>query len=196
MSGFRFSILGLCFALSACGDKFVAHTGSAGSGGTSDAGSAGTGAGAGSGGGAGEAGSSGSNDNAGADAGEGDAGSDTGGGGGGANGGAGGTLGNPSGGASGSAGSGGKVIDPSLPRDGLLVWLRADHGVHEKDGGVQTWDDQSDNTLNATQQTANARPVYLPTGFNGRPTLQFDGEGQFLAFTAGFGDFSKGFAGL
>jgi len=129
-----------------------------------------------------------------ADAGE--AGSNPGGGGGSANGGAGG-LRSSLGGSSGSAGSGGKLNDPSLPADGLLVWLRADSGVHDNtDGLVQRWDDQSGNQLNATQPTLKARPVYLPTGFNGRPTLEFDGQGQFLAFAAGFGDFSKGFAGL
>ena len=49
---------------------------------------------------------------------------------------------------------------------------------------------------NATQSSVNARPAYLATGFNGRPTLEFDGQGQFLKFAEGFADFSKGLSGL
>lgn len=166
----------------------MAHTGSGSSGGTASKGTGGSEAVA----------DGGSDDAAGAGGAlEGAAGNEAGGdGGAAANGGVGGVLVNPAGGSSGAAGSGGKLVEPSLPQDGLLVWLRADHGVHASDGLVQAWDDQSDNKLNATQQTKNARPTYLPTGFNGRPTLEFDGQGQFLAFDAGFGDFSKGLAGL
>jgi hypothetical protein len=196
VSRIRFSVLGLCVAHVACGEKFVAHTGADG-GGASSGGNGANVSGAGAGG-AREGGSGGLDDSAGA-AGDGEAGepgSDTGGVGGLASGGTGGLLTHPGGGSSGSAGSGGKFVEPLLPQDGLLVWLRADRGVREKEGGVQVWEDQSENKLNATQQSANARPKYLPTGFNGSPTLEFDGVGQFLAFTAGFGDFSKGLAGL
>jgi len=62
------------------------------------------------------------------------------------------------------------------------------------DGLVQGWLDQSGNQANATQLSSNTRPTYSATGFNGRPTLEFDGEGQFLSFAEGFGDFSKGLA--
>ena len=79
---------------------------------------------------------------------------------------------------------------------GLLLWLRADRGVQQKDGFVQGWQDQSENHTDATQSSVNARPAYLATGFNGQPTLEFDGQGQFLKFAEGFGDFSKGLSGL
>ncbi|HEY0465447.1 MAG TPA: hypothetical protein VGC79_14630, partial [Polyangiaceae bacterium] len=78
---------------------------------------------------------------------------------------------------------------------GLLLWLRADRGIQQSNGHVQGWLDQSGNQTNATAASL-ARPTYLATGFNGRPTLEFDGEGQFLKFAEGFGDFSKGLAGF
>jgi len=186
--------------LSACGDKFVANTGSASVGGSPSAGSGDAPAEVE----AGIGGSAGHDD--GADAG--DVGSEPGGGGSGggsagarARGGAGGQLGiagggsgGVSGGSGGVSGGGGSLIEPTLP-SGLLLWLRADRGIQQKDGHVQVWLDQSDNHANATA-TGLARPTYLADGFNGRPTLDFDGQEQFLKFAEGFGDFSKGLAGF
>jgi hypothetical protein len=94
----------------------------------------------------------------------------------------------------GAGGAAGALIE--LPQSGLLLWLRADRGIQQKDGHVQVWEDQSGEHMNATQTSVNLRPAYLPTGFNGRPTLEFDGLGQFLKFGDGFGDFSKGLSGL
>lgn len=190
-------MVGLCVALGACGEKFVSHADVDGNGGTSGAGSGGDHAR-----GTAGTGEGGHDDSAGAggDAGDGGAGSDVGGSGGvPALGGAGGLLGVAGlalGGSSGTAGSGGALIDPTLPQVGLLLWLRADRGVTEKDGFVVTWQDQSENKLHASQLSMNTRPAYLPMGFNGRPTLEFDGEGQFLKFGDGFGDFSKGLSAL
>ena len=189
--------MGLCFALAACGDKFVSHTGSGENGGASGvAGSGGDGH-------VGEGGGAGNDDSAGAaaEAGEGDAGSSAGGHAGApGKGGSGGLLVDPVGGTSGksgtggAAGVGGALVEPPIPQAGLLVWLRADVGVESKDGFVQAWADQSDKHMNATQTTFAARPAYLATGFNGRPTLEFDGQGQFMKFDNGFGDFSSGAA--
>ena len=77
-----------------------------------------------------------------------------------------------------------------------MLWLRADRGILQKDGHVQLWQDQSSNQTNAAQAGLNLRPAYLATGFNGRPTLEFDGQGQFLKFADGFGDFSEGLTGF
>ncbi len=141
--------------------------------------------------------SAGDDNSAGSGADAGDAGSETGGvGGAPASGGTAGLLGLAGGIPGGLSGTGGALIEPTLPQQGLLVWLRADRGVQQKDGHVQVWQDQSGNQTNATQATVNVRPAYLATGFNGRPTLEFDGQGQFLKFAEGFGDFSKGLAGL
>ncbi|MEI9940658.1 MAG: hypothetical protein WDO69_25880 [Pseudomonadota bacterium] len=182
MSRSRLAVLGLCVALGACGEKFVAGgAGSGGSGGTSSAGHADVGA-------AGEAASGGSAGDDSAEAGA--AGVETGGvAGSSASGGTGGLLGN-------AGAGGGASVDPVLPELGLLIWLRADRGIQQKDGFVQVWQDQSGNQTNATQAAVNVRPAYLATGFNGRPTLEFDGQGQFLKFADGFGDFSKGLAGF
>jgi len=195
----RFAVLGLWFAFTACGKEFVANTGSGADAGSSSGGRVDAQAG-------GETDASGSAGQDEADAG--DAGSDTGASGrAGAqsNGGVGGQLDSGGGGSggrrgssgtSGSSGTGGSLIEPMLPPIGLLVWLRADRGVQQKDTHVQTWLDQSGNQLNATAAGA-ARPTYLVDGFNGRPTLEFDGEQeQFLRFADGFGDFSNGVTGF
>lgn len=171
MSRSRFAILSLCAALGACGQKFVANGGAGGNAGASSAGEAG------------QPGSAG-NDNSAGDGGHAGA-SDSGG--------SGGLLGNAGGG--GSSGIGG-VSSEVLPRAGLLVWLSADRGIQQKDGHVQVWQDQSGNQLDATQGSVNGRPSYLGDGFNGRPTLEFDGQAQFLAFAEGFGDFSAGLTGF
>jgi len=96
----------------------------------------------------------------------------------------------------GTGGGGGSLIEPMLPATGLSIWLRADRGIQQNDGHVQTWLDQSGNELNATA-TDTARPTYLADGFNGRPTLDFDGQReQFMRFAEGFGDFSNGVTGF
>jgi len=167
--------LGLCVALGACGEKFVADAGTGGNGGTSSTAQAGVAAA-----GAPAGGSSGGR------AGLGEAGAnDTGGlpGHGG--------LGNAGAGTS-AAGGGAAPVEPEIPQAGLLVWLRADRGVQQRDGHVQAWQDQSGNRNNASQAGVSLRPSYLATGFNGQPTLEFDGQGQFLKFADGFGDFSEG----
>jgi hypothetical protein len=96
----------------------------------------------------------------------------------------------------GIGGTGGTVEVSPIPQLGLLLWLRADHGVVQKDGLVEQWLDQSGNQMDAIQTAANVRPAYLATGLNGRPTLQFDGKEDFLTFDDGFGDFSHGLAGF
>ena len=197
MSNSRFAVVGLCVAAVACGEQLLAHPGSVADGGASSAGRGDTSA-------AGEAEvgarAGASNDNSAGAAGAadaGDPGTETGGVAGLHN--AGGTGGMPAhagGGTFGLGGAGGALIEPILPPLGMVLWLRADRGVQNKDGHVQAWQDQSGNQTNATQPTANVRPAYLPTGFNGRPTLEFNGQGQFLKFAAGFGDFGKGLAGF
>jgi hypothetical protein len=199
--------MGLCVALGGCSGKFVAGAGTGGGGASGAAQGGAASAGAPAGGSAGGDNSSGAGADAGAsasaDAGE--AGAEAGGAAGAADqGGSGGTLGSAGGatggvsggGTGGVSGGGGALIDPELPTKGLLVWLRADRGIQQKDGHVQVWQDQSGNLNNANQAGVSLRPAYLATGFNGRPTLEFDGQGQFLKFPDGFGDFSQGLTGF
>jgi hypothetical protein len=100
------------------------------------------------------------------------------------------------GGSSGNAGAAGGVDQPLIPQLGLALWLRADLGVQQLGGLVQTWQDQSGNQMNAAQTGANVRPQYLATGLNGLPTLKFDGQSNFLKLPDGFADFSHGLAGF
>lgn len=44
------------------------------------------------------------------------------------------------------------------------------------DGLVSQWDDKSGNGRNASQPSSAFRPAYLPTGFNGKPTLETNGN--------------------
>jgi hypothetical protein len=168
----RFAVLGLGIALVGCDEKFVASLGSGGDSGFARAGQSGASALADAGESAG--GSAGSDDSAGEGA---------------KTGGTGGLL------SHGGTG-GGAPIEPMLPGGGLLLWLRADRGVQQKDGLVQTWQDQSGSQTHAMQASPNARPVYLADGFNGLPTLEFDGQGRFLKLPDGFGDFSQGLAAI
>ena len=184
--------------LGACGSKFSAAPAIGGSSGASDGGRAAT-SGAGQ-----STGGSDTSDQAGA-APQGDAGADSGGdsgaagassdnGGSGGSGAAGGSL-IGHGGSSGSAGSGGD--QPVIPPLGLALWLRADVGVQQVAGLVQTWLDQSGNRMDATVQAdVDASPQYLEKGLNDLPALQFDGVGNYLQLPSGFGSFSNGLAGF
>ena len=184
MSRVPFVLAGLGIALWGCGNQFSATgggAGAAGAGGTANTG--------------GSANVGGTDESAGTAASESMAGSlgDSGAGGEAGTGGTGGSgaeAGVPS-----MAGNGGVTVEPSpIPLAGLALWLRADHGVQQRDGGVIEWVDQSGQKSNAAQPDIPARPAYLATGLNGLPTLDFDGEEDFLRFASGFGDFSHGLA--
>jgi hypothetical protein len=195
--------LGVSLSLFACGQAFEANGSSAGaagmpmsSGGTADAGGGESGAGAENGGSPEQSGGSAATDSGGSAPALGGRGGVTGAGGSpGAAGSATGGL-TGTGGTGGIAGTGGTVEVSPIPQLGLLLWLRADHGVVQKDGLVEQWLDQSGNQTDAIQTAANVRPTYLATDFNGRPTLEFDGKQDFLKFDDGFGDFSHGLTGF
>jgi hypothetical protein len=69
---------------------------------------------------------------------------------------------------------------PRFPSKGLRLWLGANHGVEQRDGRVTRWTDQSGNGLDAHQPDWDRCPVFLPSAFNGRSTLRFDGEKDYL----------------
>jgi hypothetical protein len=81
---------------------------------------------------------------------------------------------------------------PSIPADGLILWLRADRGVTAQSSSVSRWADQSTVHADAVQDVARSRPVLVADGINGRPALLFDGSDDYLQLAEGFGDFSKG----
>jgi len=58
------------------------------------------------------------------------------------------------------------------------LWLDAADAstITESGGLVSQWDDKSGNGRNASQGASELRPAYLPTGFNGKPTLETNGN--------------------
>ncbi len=91
-----------------------------------------------------------------------------------------------------NAGAGGNTVSP-IPTNGLSLWLRADAGVMQANGGVQTWLDQSGQHMDATASAANTAPKLIMNGsLNGMPTLEFDGTDDFMSLPSGFADFTEG----
>lgn len=60
----------------------------------------------------------------------------------------------------------------------LALWLDADDSstITLNGSNVAQWSDKSGNDRHATQATAANQPAYLATGFNGKPTLTWDGN--------------------
>jgi hypothetical protein len=57
------------------------------------------------------------------------------------------------------------------------LWLDADDAatITQSDGFVSEWRDKSGNSRHAVDQGVGLRPLYEAAGFNGRPTIAFDG---------------------
>lgn len=60
---------------------------------------------------------------------------------------------------------------------GLLRWWKADALSYVEGNSVSQWDDSSGNAGHAIQATGTKQPTYraAPTGFNGKPGVEFDG---------------------
>ena len=72
----------------------------------------------------------------------------------------------------------GKLWRPSELGADLALWLDAEDtdSITLNGSTVSQWDDKSGNNRNASQATASQQPTYLPTGFNGKPTVETDGN--------------------
>jgi len=75
---------------------------------------------------------------------------------------------------------------PSIPEirtDGLVLWLRADAGVTDSGGAVDSWLDVAAELggANSAAGAGASRPLLLADGIGGRPALQFDGIDDFLS---------------
>ncbi len=93
----------------------------------------------------------------------------------------------------GVGGSGGSVVEvPPVPLEGLELWFDATVGVTESNGVVAGWKDRSGHARHAAQTAVNYRPKLVADGFNGKPTLVFDGEGTYLKLPTLPGDFTRG----
>ena len=70
---------------------------------------------------------------------------------------------------------------PWTPADlgaSLALWFDADDAstITLNGSDVSQWNDKSGNARHASQATASFQPTYLTAGFNGKPTLQTDGN--------------------
>jgi len=78
----------------------------------------------------------------------------------------------------GTAVGGVKLWRPDELGADLALWLDAEDTASITLNGstVSQWNDKSGNGRNASQATASLQPTYLSTGFNGKPTLETDGN--------------------
>lgn len=60
--------------------------------------------------------------------------------------------------------------------DGLKLWLHPDSGMVKSDGLVETWEDESGNGYDFTQEKDSNKPRIVKGGANGKDVLRFDGE--------------------
>ena len=80
---------------------------------------------------------------------------------------------------------------PSVPPNGLVLWLSADEGVVEGGNRVASWRDRSGKVYDASQKQQKLRPTLAPSWRGGLPAVAFDGE-AFLDLPAGFGGVPEG----
>jgi hypothetical protein len=86
-------------------------------------------------------------------------------------------------------------IDPdstTVPRSGMIVWLKADNGVITDSSNVTAWVDVSGSGINASQSVSSNQPTYVSEIINDLPAVNFNGSAQFLRFPSGFADFTDG----
>jgi len=69
-----------------------------------------------------------------------------------------------------------------LPSNGLRLWLDADDAstITLNGSNVSAWADKSGNILNVEQTTPANQPVYNLNSMNGRNTVEFDGDNDYL----------------
>jgi hypothetical protein len=84
-------------------------------------------------------------------------------------------------------------IDPTttaIPRNGLLMWLRADNSVSTSGSNVTSWGDVSGSGNSATN--GSNQPTLVTGAINGLPAVNFSGTSQFLQVPAGMANFTSG----
>ena len=80
-----------------------------------------------------------------------------------------------------SANEAAKVPAPSIPKNGLVLHLKASSGISlDPEGRVETWSDLSGEGRHASQSGAERRPVVVSNAIGTRPAVRFDGSGRFL----------------
>ncbi len=78
-------------------------------------------------------------------------------------------------------GTGPAVLLENTPKSlGAIFWLRSDLGVTLTSGKVSSWADQSGDGNDASQSTADYRPVVTSAHYKGIDAITFDGTNDFL----------------
>jgi hypothetical protein len=69
-----------------------------------------------------------------------------------------------------------------ISSDNLILWLRADAGVTEKEGVIESWIDQATaiGGANNAVGSGNSAPQLVASAIGGKPAVQFDGVDDFL----------------
>jgi hypothetical protein len=84
------------------------------------------------------------------------------------------------------------LANPSVPGDGLVLWLKADAGVKDSNGSpavnngsVGTWQDQSFYQNNANQGTSGNQLTFITSrsDLNNKPVVRFNGSSSWLDIT-------------
>lgn len=73
-------------------------------------------------------------------------------------------------------------------RISTALWLDAADSstIIESGGTVSQWSDKSGNEINTNQSTTASKPLFNPSGLNSLPSIDFDGNDDFLNFPSGF----------
>jgi hypothetical protein len=71
-----------------------------------------------------------------------------------------------------------------IPTTGLSLWLKADAGVILSGTNVTNWLDQSGNGNNAGLEQFGQEPTFVSSFLNGKPAVEFNGQGQVMAIEA------------
>lgn len=90
-----------------------------------------------------------------------------------------------------------RLLTPIFLGSKLALWLDAAdiRTIILNDSTVSEWKDKSGNNRNFLQANTVSQPRYNATELNGKPTLMFDGENDFLA-SAGWNGLISGLSGL
>jgi hypothetical protein len=76
-----------------------------------------------------------------------------------------------------------------VPKRGLLLWLRADHGHAASNGKLHQWLNQAGGTVLFAPRAGEKEPQWIP---GARPVVRFDGKEEGLGIDPGFDDFREG----
>lgn len=81
--------------------------------------------------------------------------------------------------------SGAAAWTPAALGSSLALWLDAEDSstITLNGSNVSQWNDKSGNARHVAQATAANQPTFQSTGFNGRPTLNFDGTDDFMTMS-------------